>query len=92
MDERPDEPAMWERLYRLWITHADELRHELGETQTRNMLSEAHRMLPTLPDRRAVLLTLRRPATAPATPGAADTMTGPRDPGNRDASDERTPQ
>ncbi|WP_020556963.1 hypothetical protein [Embleya scabrispora] len=89
MDERPDEPAMWERLYRLWISHADELRRELGEVQARNMLREAHRVLPTLPGRRAVLLTLRRPVTTPAAPEAADTMSGPRAPGDRDVPDER---
>jgi ubiquinone/menaquinone biosynthesis C-methylase UbiE len=87
VDERPAEPAMWQRLYRLWIDHADELRRELGDAPARNMLTEAHRTLPALPGRRAVLLTLRRPATSPAGPGAADTMTGPgRHP------DERTPQ
>ncbi|MFD6296630.1 hypothetical protein ACFWFU_17655 [Streptomyces sp. NPDC060235] len=31
VDERPGEPAMWERVYRLWVTNADQLRHELGE-------------------------------------------------------------
>ncbi|MFE3205791.1 hypothetical protein [Embleya sp. NPDC059237] len=91
MDERPDEPALWERLYRLWIAHADELRCELGETQTRNMLHEAHRVLPTMPGRRAVVLTLRRPATTRAAPHAAATMTGPRAPEDRNVPDERTP-
>ncbi|MER6198072.1 class I SAM-dependent methyltransferase [Streptomyces sp. NPDC001586] len=87
VDERPAEPALWERLYRLWLAHADELRSELGEAQAQNMLREAHEVLPKLPGRRAVLLTLRRPETAPAAPGAADTMTGPgRHP------DVRTPQ
>ncbi|MFF9490459.1 YcaO-like family protein [Streptomyces sp. NPDC014676] len=61
VDERPAEPAMWTRLYRLWIDHADELRRELGDDQAQNMLREAHRMLPALPGRRAVLLPLRRP-------------------------------
>lgn len=87
VDERPAEPTTWERLYRLWIAHADELRSELGEAQAQNMLREADRVLPTLPGRRAVLLTLRRPATTPARPGAADTMTRP---GRR--PDERIPQ
>jgi ubiquinone/menaquinone biosynthesis C-methylase UbiE len=77
VDERPREPAMWERLYRLWIAHADELQRELGDTQTENMLAEAHHTLPSLAGRRAVLLTLRRPATQPAGHGAADTMTRP---------------
>ncbi|MFC8429257.1 class I SAM-dependent methyltransferase [Streptomyces sp. NPDC057253] len=61
VDERPTEPAMWARLYQLWIDHADDLRHELGDDQAQNMLHEAHTRLPTLPGRRAVLLTLRRP-------------------------------
>ncbi|MEU6260203.1 class I SAM-dependent methyltransferase [Streptomyces sp. NPDC047043] len=61
VDERPAEPAMWARLYQLWIDHAGELRRELGDEQTQNMLREAHTRLPTLPGRRAVLLTLRRP-------------------------------
>jgi ubiquinone/menaquinone biosynthesis C-methylase UbiE len=93
VDERPDEPAMWERLYRLWIAHADELRRELGEAQAWNMSREAHRVLPTLPGRRAVLLTLRRPVTARAAPGAADRMTRlERDSDNRPAPNERTQQ
>ncbi|RKN50087.1 class I SAM-dependent methyltransferase, partial [Streptomyces klenkii] len=65
VDERPGEPVMWQRLYRLWIGHETELRRELGDAQAENMLREAHRMLPALPGRRAVLLTLRRPPTAP---------------------------
>lgn len=77
VDERPAEPALWERLYRLWIAHADDLRSELGQVQAQNMLRKAHQMLPALPGRRAVLLTLRRPAGSPAAPGAADTMTRP---------------
>ncbi|GAA0667160.1 hypothetical protein GCM10009535_53750 [Streptomyces thermocarboxydovorans] len=87
VDERPAEPALWERLYQLWIAHADELRSELGEAQAQNMLREAHQVLPKLPGRRAVLLTLRRPATSPAGPCAADTMTRP---GHQ--PDERTPK
>jgi hypothetical protein len=38
------------------------------------MLAEAHAKLPSLPGRRAVLLTLRRPADRPGDPGPADTM------------------
>lgn len=87
VDERPAEPAMWERLYRLWIAHADDLRRELGEAPAERMLREAHQVLPTLPGRRAVLLTLRRPAASPAGRGAVDTMARP---GRR--SDERIPQ
>ncbi|KFG05449.1 hypothetical protein IQ61_30315 [Streptomyces scabiei] len=55
---------MWERLSRLWLARADDLHRELGG-QARFMLYEAHRMLPALPGRRAVLLTLRRPRHHP---------------------------
>ncbi|MFE2379102.1 class I SAM-dependent methyltransferase [Streptomyces sp. NPDC059398] len=95
LDERPAEPAMWERLYRLWIAHADQLRRELGEAPAENMLREAQHKLPTLGDRRAVLLTLRRlPASdAPAVVGAVDRMTRPGlQTGDRPAPGERTPQ
>ncbi|OIJ88147.1 methyltransferase [Streptomyces sp. MUSC 14] len=91
--ERPTEPAMWERLYRLWIDHADELRRDLGDFPARNMLAEAHRMLPVLPGRRAVLLALRRAGTSPAMPDAADTMAQPSRPhGGGSPSTERTPE
>lgn len=92
VDERPAEPAMWARLYRLWIDHADELQRELGDDQAQNMLREAHRMLPALPGRRAVLLTLRRPLAEPAAPEAADTMPRPASAGGGHATSERTPQ
>ncbi len=51
------------------------------------MLREACQMLPILPDRRAVLLTLRRPTTLPMPPSTADTISGPGD-----SLDERTNQ
>jgi ubiquinone/menaquinone biosynthesis C-methylase UbiE len=88
VDERPEEPATWERLFRLWIRHADTLTRELGEAEAENMLATANRRLPTLPGRRAVLLTLRRPVTGPA----ADTMTGPGHPHGGRVPDERTQQ
>ncbi|MCQ8836181.1 class I SAM-dependent methyltransferase [Streptomyces malaysiensis] len=92
VDERPHEPAMWERLYRLWIDHADQIRRELGDVQAERMLAEAHRMLPALPGRRAVLLTLRRPPTVPAPLVVADRMTGPGRPDDDGpATSERTP-
>lgn len=31
VDERPGEPAIGERLYRLWIAGADQSRRELGQ-------------------------------------------------------------
>ncbi|MEW1721628.1 class I SAM-dependent methyltransferase [Streptomyces sp. NPDC093109] len=93
VDERPAEPEMWERLYRLWTGHAEDLRRELGDVQARNMLREAHKMLPALPGRRAVLLTLRRPPQSPAAFGPAGTMTGPVRPSDDGSeSSERTPQ
>ncbi|MFI1768987.1 class I SAM-dependent methyltransferase [Streptomyces sp. NPDC020800] len=93
VDERPAEPAMWERLYRLWIGHADALRRELGDGPAQNMLIEAHQMLPLLSGRRAVLLTLRRASTSPGTPNSAGTMTHPsRSPDGGSVSTGRTPQ
>ncbi|MEW1599352.1 class I SAM-dependent methyltransferase [Streptomyces sp. NPDC093808] len=93
VDERPAEPAMWERLYRLWIEHADDLWRELGEEQARSMLGEAHQMLPTLSGRRAVLLTLHRPTTNSAVSGAIDRMAGlDRRPGGRPTPPGRTLQ
>ncbi|MFG2715253.1 class I SAM-dependent methyltransferase [Streptomyces goshikiensis] len=91
VDERPAEPAMWDRLYKLWIAHADDLRRELGEVQTERMLREAHQMLPKLPSRRAVLLTLRPAHTLPA-PSTADTMTAPRLPSGQPPFHEEIPQ
>ncbi|WP_236067190.1 class I SAM-dependent methyltransferase [Streptomyces brasiliscabiei] len=91
VDERPDEPATWERVFRLWIRHADALTRELGAAQAQNMLATATRMLPLLPGRRAVLLTLRRPAAGRSAAAAADTMSGLGHPdGGRVPDDERT--
>lgn len=96
VDERPGEPAMWARLYRLWTAHADQLRRELGEAPAEAMLREAQQVLPTLPGRRAVVLTLRRPAATPDAPAGgsvADRMPGPaRQSGDRLESSEETPQ
>lgn len=71
IDERPGEPEMWRRLYRLWIAHEPDLRRVLGDAQAENMLCEATRMIPRLDARRAVVLTLRRPGplhTVPSLP------------------------
>ncbi|MEU3795689.1 class I SAM-dependent methyltransferase [Streptomyces fructofermentans] len=93
LDERPGEGAMWERLYQLWIAHADQLRHELGQAPAENMLREAHRMLPKARGRRAVLLTLKRLPDAPAGVRAAGRMTAPgRHPGDRPGSSKETTQ
>lgn len=84
---------MWEQLYRLWIAHGDHLRRELGQAAAEAMLREAHQVLPTLPGRRAVLLTLRRLPGTSDRPGAAARMAGPGSHlAGRPASTERTPQ
>jgi hypothetical protein len=49
VDERPAEPALWERLHPLWLAHADDLRSQRREDRARNMLREAHQVLPALP-------------------------------------------
>ncbi|MER6719319.1 hypothetical protein [Streptomyces halstedii] len=85
VDERPGEPSLWERLYRLWIAHADPLRRELGEAPAERMLAEAQQVLPTPAGRRAVLLTLRRAPDPPHRATVADRMPPP-------APTERTPQ
>ncbi|MEU2468244.1 class I SAM-dependent methyltransferase [Streptomyces sp. NPDC012486] len=92
VDERPGEPAMWERLYRFWIAHAHELRRELGDAPAQRMLAEAEQMLPALQGRRAVLLTLHRPATAPDQDRTADRIASPDRHGGRHTPDERIPQ
>ncbi|MBD0675648.1 hypothetical protein BU198_34375 [Streptomyces sp. CBMA156] len=74
VDERPHEPAMWDRLYGLWNAHRAELEHELGQEQAASMLAEAHRRRPTMPDRRAVLLTLHRPPDPPGPPHVPATI------------------
>ncbi|MFF4010637.1 class I SAM-dependent methyltransferase [Streptomyces sp. NPDC001717] len=61
VQDRPDEPAMWRRLYHLWQTRAKDLEHHLGQDQACAMLAEAARRRPTLDGRRAAALTLRRP-------------------------------
>lgn len=82
-----------ERLYQLWIAHADQLRRELGASPAENMLREAHRMLPKVRRRRAVVLTLRRPPSATSAKRAADRMTAPdRHPNDMPATSEETPQ
>ncbi|QIB49543.1 class I SAM-dependent methyltransferase [Streptomyces aureoverticillatus] len=67
--ERAGEPAVWARLYRLWIAREADLRRELGDVQAERMLAEASRVLPRLAGRRAVVLTLRRPAVTTAAAG-----------------------
>ncbi|SCF87068.1 hypothetical protein GA0115259_103937, partial [Streptomyces sp. MnatMP-M17] len=60
-EERPHEPAMWSRLYRLWAEHEADLRLHLGDGQAQSMLTEARTRSRTVGDRRSVAVTLRRP-------------------------------
>ncbi|GAX58710.1 hypothetical protein [Streptomyces olivochromogenes] len=59
IDERPDEPALWRRFYRLWQPYEAELRRELGDDQAAR---EAELVLPRLATREALAVTLRRPS------------------------------
>ncbi|MEY9837148.1 class I SAM-dependent methyltransferase [Streptacidiphilus sp. EB103A] len=60
-EERPEEPALWERLYDLWELHQDELRAEVGDEATEAMLEEARIVRPLMDRRTPLLITLRRP-------------------------------
>ncbi|WP_157877246.1 class I SAM-dependent methyltransferase [Streptomyces odonnellii] len=60
-EERPHEPAMWSRLYRLWTEHEADLRLHLGDDQAESMLTEARTRSRTVGDRRSVTVTLKRP-------------------------------
>ncbi|MEV7423911.1 class I SAM-dependent methyltransferase [Streptomyces sp. NPDC091212] len=60
-EERPGEPEMWRRLYRLWIARETDLRQHLGTEQAESMLAEARTRSRTLENRRSVAVTLRRP-------------------------------
>ncbi|MFD8964310.1 class I SAM-dependent methyltransferase [Streptomyces sp. NPDC059568] len=69
-EERPHEPAMWSRLYRLWAEHEADLRLHLGDDQAGSMLTEARTRSRTVGDRRSVTVTLRRPGGEGATSDA----------------------
>ncbi|MGC9665438.1 class I SAM-dependent methyltransferase [Planosporangium sp. 12N6] len=51
----------WPRLYALWEAHEAELRSEVGERATDNLLREARTARPGQDGHRALLLVLRRP-------------------------------
>jgi SAM-dependent methyltransferase len=59
--ERPEEPGLWLRLYDLWEQHEAELRAEIGDEATEQVLIEARDARPVMPHRRALLLTVRAP-------------------------------
>ncbi|MFD9864470.1 class I SAM-dependent methyltransferase [Streptomyces alboflavus] len=65
---RAAEPHMWGRLYGLWLSRESELRRELGDQEAERMLAEAHRQLPRLPDRSALVITLQRQPDGRPTP------------------------
>ncbi|MFC1438051.1 class I SAM-dependent methyltransferase [Streptacidiphilus sp. N1-10] len=60
-EERPEEPALWVRLYDLWEQHQDELRAEVGDAATEAMLEEARIVRPLMDRRTPLVITLRRP-------------------------------
>ncbi|MFF4694946.1 class I SAM-dependent methyltransferase [Streptomyces chattanoogensis] len=60
-EERPHEPAMWRRLYQLWVKREADLRQHLGDQQADSMLMEARTRSRSLENRRSVTVTLRRP-------------------------------
>lgn len=57
--ERPEEPGLWLRLYDLWELHESELRAEIGDEATEQVLAEAKTARQSITDRRASLLTVR---------------------------------
>jgi len=57
--ERPEEPGLWIRLYELWKQHEAELRAEVGDEATDQVLAEARNVRPAINDRRAFLLVVR---------------------------------
>jgi SAM-dependent methyltransferase len=59
--ERPEEPELWLRLFKLWEQHEAELRAEIGDEGTEQMLNEARTAGPNIRLRRAFLVTVRAP-------------------------------
>lgn len=59
--ERPEEPGLWFRLYDLWEQQEAELRAEIGDEATDQVLIEARAMRSNVNDRRSLLLTVRAP-------------------------------
>ncbi|MER5827533.1 hypothetical protein ABT086_36155 [Streptomyces mirabilis] len=59
IDDRPDEPALWRRFYRLWQPHEAVLHRELGDDPAAR---EAGLVRPRLVTREALAVTLSRPS------------------------------
>jgi SAM-dependent methyltransferase len=57
--ERPEETGLWLRLYDLWEQHEAELRAEIGDEATEQVLIEANGARPHMDDHRSLLLTVR---------------------------------
>ncbi|MFE2848112.1 class I SAM-dependent methyltransferase [Streptomyces scopuliridis] len=77
-EERPDEPAMWRRLYQLWTGHEADLRRHLGDHQAESMLTEARTHARALGNRRSLTVTLRRPRSEEAPSSATARQSRPR--------------
>jgi SAM-dependent methyltransferase len=59
--ERPEELELWLRLFELWEQHEAELRAEIGDEGTEQMLDEARTAGPTIRLRRPFVVTVRAP-------------------------------
>lgn len=59
--ERPEEPELWLRLYDMWQRHEAELRAEIGDEATEQVLDEARAAGPVIRLRRPFLVTVRAP-------------------------------
>lgn len=57
--ERPEERELWLRLYELWEQHEAELRAEIGDEATEQVLVEASFARPNIRHGRSLLLTVR---------------------------------
>ncbi|HEU5425814.1 MAG TPA: class I SAM-dependent methyltransferase [Actinocrinis sp.] len=57
--ERPEERELWLRLYDLWEQHEAELRAEIGDEATEQVLVEASLVRPNIRHGRSLLLTVR---------------------------------
>jgi ubiquinone/menaquinone biosynthesis C-methylase UbiE len=59
--DRPEEIELWLRLYDLWERHEAELRAEIGDEATEQVLAEAASARQSVPYRTASLITVRKP-------------------------------
>lgn len=60
--ERPEEPELWLRFYALWERHEAELRAEIGDEATQQVLDEASTLGTVVNQRLPLLLAVRRPS------------------------------